>query len=79
MGEYEIAATIGTVVSLNLLYHNHTFVAKGDLDLDIKNGFLVKEDVQYSYDFEDTEWCDVEIEVAGGELCLFTLHSYPTR
>ena len=74
LGLYELSATIGTVVSLTVKYHNHTFEAVSSINrIEMDEGLLIESTRIYNnYDFQDTNKTQLVIDVAGG-LCNKTL------
>ena len=67
-GAYSLPATIGTVISLQMSYFNHSFeaIVPGHKDA-LNQGILINPSGHYNgYDFHDTNETHVNIEVAGG-------------
>lgn len=69
-GEYEVPAVIGTTVSPEVRYHDHTFVPRNEEHRDLfREGILIQPDEIYAgFDLEDTTTADLTVELAAG-LC----------
>ena len=64
-GSYKISATMGTTVSLDVHYHDHSIIGKDSgIISNLTSGIQVKSgEFYYNYDFIDVEKTDLIVEV----------------